>query len=85
MSLDAAKAAGHEKFIVMTHYPPTNDMKEYSGFMEIYEAYGVERVVYGHLHTEFSFETGLQGQHRGVQYHLTSCDYLDFKPMKILE
>lgn len=85
LSLDAAKAAGHDKIIVMTHYPPTNDMQEDSGFTEIYEAYGVEKVIYGHLHTEFSFETGLQGVHGGVEYQLTSCDYLDFKPLKILE
>lgn len=85
LSLDAAKAAGHEKIIVMTHYPPTNDSRDRSGFVEIYEEYGVEKVIYGHLHSEYSFEAGLQGLHNNVEYLLTSCDYLDFQLKKIME
>lgn len=85
LSLDAAKAAGHEKILVMTHYPPTNDTRDRSGFLEIYEEYGVERVIYGHLHSEYAFSIGLQGDHEGVIYQLTSCDYIDFKPLKILD
>lgn len=85
LSLDAAKNAGHENFIVMTHYPPTNDLKERSGFLDIYEAYGVKKVIYGHLHSEYAFQTGLQGEHEGVVYQLTSCDYLNFEALKILD
>ncbi len=85
LSLDSAKQAGHTRFIVMTHYPPTNDMQADSGFNEIYEEYGVERVVYGHLHSEHAFHTGLQGDRRGVTYQLVSSDYLDFALTKILK
>jgi len=85
LSLDAAKAAGHEKILVMTHYPPTNESKEHSAFMDIYESYGVEKVIYGHLHTAASFKCGLQGDFDGVSYQLTSCDYLDFEPVKLLD
>lgn len=85
LSLDAAVADGHDRLIVMTHYPPTNDSKAYSGFQEIYEAYGVEKVVYGHLHSESSFASGLQGVHGSVEYRLVSCDYLGFKPYLISE
>lgn len=85
LSLDAAKAQGHEKIIVMTHYPPTNDKKEPSGFTEIFEEYGVEKVIYGHLHTRASFGASIQGDVNGVEYNLVSCDYLDFNIKKILE
>lgn len=85
LSLDAAKAQGHDKIIVMTHYPPTNDKKEPSGFTEIFEEYGVEKVIYGHLHTRASFGASIQGDVSGVEYHLVSCDYLDFNIKKILE
>ncbi len=85
LSLDQAKKAGHDKIIVMTHYPPTNDRLDHSAFMDVYEEYGVERVIYGHLHTKSSFKTGLQGLVNGVLYQLTSCDFLGFEPLRIME
>jgi len=84
LSLDSAKKLG-KPIIVMTHYPPTNDSFEPSGFTEIYESYGVDQVIYGHLHTEVSFKSGLQGMHNGVLYQLVSSDYLGFKLSKILK
>ncbi|RKD22373.1 hypothetical protein SAMN02745883_00786 [Caminicella sporogenes DSM 14501] len=84
LSLNAAVKDGYDKFIVMTHYPPTNEKFEKSGFIEIYEEYKVEKVVYGHLHDLDSFEAGLKGVLNGVEYILTSCDYLNFNPIRIL-
>lgn len=85
LSLDEAIKKGYRDFIVMTHYPPTNDRLEPSGFTEIYEQYGVQKVIYAHLHGKDFFKFGLQGKHREVSYYLTSCDYLDFRPLKILD
>lgn len=85
LSLDAAIKNGYKDIIVMTHYPPTNDQLEASGFTQIYETYGVKKVVYGHLHGIDSFKSGLNGEYKGVDYSLASCDYLDFKPLKILD
>ncbi len=85
LSLDKAKDNGYEKIIVMTHYPPTNSDFEDSGFTDIYEQYGVSKVVYGHLHTETGFLQGFEGERNGVQYQLLSGDYVDFIPQKILD
>ncbi|MFZ5967887.1 MAG: metallophosphoesterase [Bacillota bacterium] len=85
LSLEAAKKMGYKDLIVMTHYPPTNDKLEDSGFTEIFENAGVKKVIYGHLHGEDSFNGALQGVRNGVAYQLVSCDYLHFKPIKILE
>lgn len=84
LSLDGAKREGFEKIICMMHYPPANDKKESSGFTEIFEQYGIKKVIYGHLHGKYSFPTGIQGKRNGVEYTLVSADYLDFKPVKIL-
>lgn len=83
LSLDKAKAEGYEKILVMLHYPPTNDQKSYSPMQEILESYGVETVVYGHLHTKYCWHLSLDGEINGVNYHLVSSDFLDFKPKKI--
>lgn len=85
LSLSAAYKAGYRRFIVAMHYPPTNDRKEKSGFVEIIEKYGVETVLYGHLHTKASFDSGLKGEVEGVRYMLTSSDYLDFDPVMVME
>lgn len=83
MSLKFAKAEGVQKFIVMLHYPPTNDKKEPSGFTEILEKYNVEKVIYGHLHGAQYHPLGLQGKYHGIEYYLVSCDYTDFKLIQI--
>lgn len=85
LSLNAAKKGGFEKIIVITHYPPTNDKLEESNFTKIYEEYGVERVIYGHLHGNESFKGGLVGEKNKILYNLVSCDYTDFKLVKIME
>lgn len=84
LSLDSAVAAGFDEIIVMLHFPPTNDKKEPSAFTDIINCYPIKRVVYGHLHNEGSFETGLRGFVDGVFYTLVSSDYLDFSPARII-
>lgn len=83
LSLDKAKEAGYEKFIVMIHYPPMNEKREASAFTEIFKEYGVEKVIYGHLHGP-SLATAFNGEHEGINYIITSCDYLNFDPIRIL-
>jgi predicted phosphohydrolase len=85
LSLDEAVKNKFKTIYVMSHYPPTNELLEPSGFTEIYEAYGVSKVFYGHLHGEVSFDAGLKGEKNGVTYYLTSCDYLDFIPLKVID
>lgn len=83
LSLDAAKAAGHKKIIAMIHYPPTNERYEDSAFTDIFKEYSVEKVIYGHLHGP-SLTKVLEGERDGIEYIMTSCDYIDFNPIKIL-
>jgi len=82
-SLEMAKKDGFEDYIVMLHYPPTNDKKESSLFTEIIEEYNVRKVVYGHLHSAQCFEFSLNGMINGTEYSLVSCDALDFKVKNI--
>lgn len=83
ISLESAKKAGYENFIVMLHYPPTNDKFEDSLFMEVLREYKPKHVIYGHLHGEESFSFGIKGYVNGINFHLVSCDFLDFKLKEI--
>lgn len=85
ISFEAAKNAGFSKFIMFLHYPPTNIMEDDSVFTQMAEEYAAEHVVYSHCHGEARFADSIRGMHNGIQYHLVSGDYLNFKPEKILE
>ncbi len=85
LSLDGAVKAGYTNILVMTHYPPTNSSFDSSGFTQIYEKYGVKKVVYGHLHTQSGFIQGLHGCKNDVNYQLLSADYVNFIPQKLLD
>ena len=84
LSLDAAKAAGFSKFIVMIHYPPTNEKFEESDFIRIFKEYNVEKIIYGHLHGN-ALKRILSGNVDGIEYIMTSGDNIDFDPVCILE
>ena len=82
MSLKSASECGRE-IIAAMHYPPMNRRFEPSGFTELFRAYGVKRVVYGHLHGENVFRNGPQGEIDGIEYRLVSLDKLQAAPLRI--
>lgn len=94
LSLEAAAKAGYGKkapnggnggkIIGVIHYPPTGDNLRPSGFTELFEEYGAEKVVYGHLHGKDAYGNGLKGKRNNIEYILTSTDYLKCMPYKIL-
>ena len=79
LSLTSAKKIMlDEKMIVLTHYPPTDAAGNTNAMTDLFENFGAEDVVYGHLHgtaNQFAFN-GLVGT---VAYHPVSCDGLNFK------
>lgn len=83
LSLNSAVKNGFKKFIVMLHYPPTNEKFTETEFVKIFNEYQVSKVIYGHLHGP-SLKKVLEGEFEGVEYILTSADYIDFNPIKVL-
>lgn len=84
LSLDSAVNAGYTKLIVMIHYPPIVPNQLDNEFTQLFEEYGVEKVIYGHLHS-WGLANVFEGNHNGVEYILTSCDYILFNPIKIMD
>lgn len=84
LSLDSAKKSGFNKFIVMIHYPPTNEKFEESDFIKIFKEYNVEKVIYGHLHGPSLYKV-LNGEKDGIEYIMTSADYINFNPQKVMD
>lgn len=81
-SLKAARDAGYKDIIAMIHYPPMNEYGEDSLFTRLMEGYGVRKVIYGHLHGA-ALKNVFQGMRNGVQYIMTSGDFIRFDPVLI--
>lgn len=68
--------------IAMTHYPPIGPDLHPSRVSDLFQKYGIQTCVFGHLHN-VPPSTLPFGEAEGVRYVLTSCDYLQCKPIKI--
>jgi len=79
---NSLQSAGDGRIIAMMHYMPTNEKHDYSGFIDLFKKYGVEKVVYGHLHAR-ACRYGLPEKAWGINFYLSSADYLNFTPKLI--
>jgi len=82
-SLEAAKKAGFTDIIGAMHFPPAADRRRQTGFTELFEAYGVKQVLYGHLHGRDKYNTAIRGSNNNVEYRLVSLDYLACVPLLV--
>lgn len=84
LSLSSAKklAENGEKIIAMIHFPPFNVRRESSAYTDIFEEFGVDSVIYGHLHGK-DVRADKFLIKNGIKYYLTSCDLVDNKLTEI--
>lgn len=84
LSLNNAKKIQQEsdKLIALVHFPPFNVHREDSAFTKIFSEYGVNAVIYGHLHGKNVRADKLVIKD-GIKYYLTSCDQVDNKLTEI--
>lgn len=85
ISFEAAKTEGFSKFIMFLHYPPTSIGEQESVFTQMAREYGAEQVIYSHCHGRERFDDSFKGEVEGIRYSLVSGDYLNFKPVRILD
>lgn len=73
-----------DTLIVMMHYPPFNSKMEENDFTRLFEKYGVNIVVYGHLHS-YDKKQKLITYLNNIKYYLTSCDLVGNKLIEIVK
>ena len=75
LSLDFAKSIDKDKPIIFTtHYPPDDKI------IEALKEYNIKIWIYGHIHSKY--EENLV-EIPGIVTKLTSCDYLNFKAIRL--
>lgn len=79
ISLDEAKKVSNSKnIIVAMHFPPYSSGR----FEEIMKKYNVKKCIYGHLHG-YGHTMVKEGNIDGIEHKMVSCDYTNFKLIKI--
>jgi len=69
--------------LAMVHYPPISADLQDSQVHQLLKKYQITHCAFGHLHNVNPTKT-LFGEKEGIQYLFTACDYLEFKPIKVL-
>ena len=84
LSYAKSKLQDGDKLVVMMHYPPFDATYQESEFTKIFEKYGVDVVLYGHLHGK-NVRVTKRVEKNGIVYFLTSCDLIDNKLIEICD
>ena len=84
MSLkEARKIREGRKLIAAMHFPPLDAWHTDTLFTELFRDYGVDTVIYGHLHGRHQAEA-FEGEVFGTEYRFVSLDKLDARPIKVI-
>jgi predicted phosphohydrolase len=82
-ALEQLDTLGEGHRVAMLHYPPVSMQSPDTELARLLREFHVPICIYGHLHGAVDHESAIKGDHQGVRYHLTSCDYIDFAPSRI--
>ena len=82
---DGIKKYGEDKeIIVCMHYSPFTDFEKTElNFIDTMKKYNVKTCIYGHVHGTENHKQAFIGDYKGIEFKLVSCDYLDFKLIKL--
>lgn len=82
LSLETGKKIGKPP-IAFLHYPPIYGSNECWEILEVLLEYGVKQCYYGHIHGR-SAQYAINGERKGIDFRLVSCDQVNFTPVQIL-
>ncbi len=78
------KAAGDRKKLVFLHYPPVYMRYRCEEILELLKQYEVRLCCYGHIHGR-GCGAAFNGWQGGTEFKLVSADFVDFKPVRIMD
>lgn len=83
LTLSAAKVlrTNNEKIICMMHFPPFDGSGNETEFTKVFDEFGVDIVVFGHIHGYTNCK--LKQVKNGITYYFTSCDHINNNPVEI--
>lgn len=82
-SIKSAVDTGLEPLVFM-HYPPIFATNFNYDILEILYRYNIKECYYGHIHGRSAHGLCIKNTYDGINFHLISGDYIQFKPEKVL-
>lgn len=82
MSIESALKTGKEP-VVFLHYPPYYNGIECKDIMDVLLKYNITKCYYGHIHGRNNFKYAFEGEYKGVNLRLISCDKVGFMPVLV--
>lgn len=81
-SIDSAIKTGKEP-VVFLHYPPVYAGTECSEIMDVLVEYNIKKCYYGHIHGYRNIRNAFEGEYKGIDFRLISCDKVSFAPVLV--
>ncbi|MEG2813400.1 MAG: serine/threonine protein phosphatase, partial [Oscillospiraceae bacterium] len=69
--------------IVFLHYPPVFYVNECPEIIDVLNEFDIKKCYYGHIHGA-GHNFAINGDYKGINYRLVSCDYTQFRVVKVL-
>lgn len=82
MSIESALKTEKEP-VVFLHYPPYYNGIECKDIMDVLLKYNITKCYYGHIHGRNNFKYAFEGEYKGVNLRLISCDKVGFMPVLV--
>lgn len=80
--LEAARDRGEDReLLVFLHFPPVFRDYRCEEIIKVMQEHGVRRCFYGHIHNTYDIPAVFEDE--GIEYAITSADYLSFCPRRI--
>lgn len=77
----AAESGKDKELLVFLHFPPIYNSYRCDEIVDVLKKHKIKRCFYGHIHNVYDMPASYYSD--GIEYTITSADYLDFYPMKI--
>lgn len=81
-SIESALKTGKEP-VVFLHYPPYYCGTECKEIIKVLLKYNIKKCYYGHIHGHKNIRNAFEGEYKGIDLKLISCDRVSFTPVLI--
>ena len=73
----------NKEIVAFLHYPPVYGGVECEELLNVLLENGIKKCYYGHLHGANTIKYALNGEYKGIDFRLISCDGVRFTPILV--
>ena len=80
-ALELSKLHPEKEIVALTHFPPVFESYIFTELIDLMKKGNIKRCFYGHIHSGYG--TSIKNIYDDIEFTLTSCDRINFTPLKI--